>query len=300
MVSRSLNQQLVNAGNPSYPVGYPRPAPFPIDAIGTSAWAACSLRKLRAAYAGSAIRVVRSSDSAESDIGFLGTNLDTPALLTFVGAGTGYVKTVYDQSGNGRHFTQSGLAAFMPQIVQSGTLVTVNSKPAMIYDGTAGKGVTLNAGSNIDFKDSVAHVLFRFAAGGGNNARILAGRNSGDANDYDANSAIFLYRPATNAQVSPYFNANQDPLTYTYSTLSQAQLVVDSGKGTVTNNLDGSVGASATSNNPQLRHFCTGDILGSGSPLTGYINEWILWNSALTSVQLTTLQTYTRSYWGTP
>ncbi len=47
--------------------------------------AAYSLRKLRSSYTGDAIRVRRSSDNAEADIGFSGTDLDTTALMNHVG-----------------------------------------------------------------------------------------------------------------------------------------------------------------------------------------------------------------------
>lgn len=50
-----------------------------------SAAVAYSLRKLRTAYTGSAIRIRRSSDNTEQDIGFIGENLDTQTMLDFVG-----------------------------------------------------------------------------------------------------------------------------------------------------------------------------------------------------------------------
>jgi hypothetical protein len=46
---------------------------------------AYSLRKLRTAYTGYAIRVRRSSDNAEQDFGFSGNDLDTTSMLDFVG-----------------------------------------------------------------------------------------------------------------------------------------------------------------------------------------------------------------------
>jgi hypothetical protein len=59
---------------------------FILDQISAPSAAAYSLRKLRAAYAGSAIRVRRSTDNAEIDIGFTSTGeLDTTALLNHVG-----------------------------------------------------------------------------------------------------------------------------------------------------------------------------------------------------------------------
>jgi hypothetical protein len=104
--------------------------------IYSDAAAAYSLRKLRTIYAGSAIRVRRSSDNAESDIGFnSGGGLNTTALTTFVGAGSGFVTTWYDQSGNGRHVTQA-TATSQPRIVNAGTVDTQNGKPAMVFDGS--------------------------------------------------------------------------------------------------------------------------------------------------------------------
>lgn len=97
--------------------------------------AAYSVRLLRSAYSGSAIRVRRSSDNAEQDIGFVSGNLDTSSLTSFCGAGNGFVTTWYDQSGNGRNATQT-TAANQPQIVSSGSVITVNSKPTMTYDGS--------------------------------------------------------------------------------------------------------------------------------------------------------------------
>lgn len=101
----------------------------------TGAAAAFSVRKLRTAYTGSAIRVRRSSDNAEQDIGFSGGNLDTSSLTTFVGANNGFVTTWYDQSGNARNATQT-TAANQPQIVSSGTVLTINGKPRMDFDGS--------------------------------------------------------------------------------------------------------------------------------------------------------------------
>src|SRR5690606_27850748 len=61
---------------------------------------AYSHRKLRNAYAGSAIRVRRSSDSATSDIGFASDELDESALTTFTGANDGFKDRFYDQAGS--------------------------------------------------------------------------------------------------------------------------------------------------------------------------------------------------------
>jgi hypothetical protein len=86
---------------------------------------------LRTAYTGNAIRVRRSSDNTEQDIGFTALGvLDESALTTFCGAGNGFVTTWYDQSGNARSATQT-TAANQCRIVNSGVVEKLNNKPAI-------------------------------------------------------------------------------------------------------------------------------------------------------------------------
>ena len=87
-------------------------------------------RKLRDAYSGSAIRVRRSSDNAEQDIGFISNALDESSLTTFVGANDGHIVTLYDQSGNGYNATQAEIS-FQARIVISGAVTKDNGKPAL-------------------------------------------------------------------------------------------------------------------------------------------------------------------------
>jgi hypothetical protein len=107
-----------------------------LDVYG-SASAAYSVRKLRTAYTGNAIRV-RRTDLTEQNIGFTALgNLDTTALLAFTGTGAldnGFITTWYDQSGNALNLTQT-TALNQPKIVNAGALVTQNSKPAIYFDG---------------------------------------------------------------------------------------------------------------------------------------------------------------------
>jgi hypothetical protein len=105
-----------------------------LDLYPTAA-AAYSVRKLRTAYTGSAIRVRRSSDNTEQNIGFSSGNLDTTALTTFCSGTNGFVTTWYDQSGNGYNATQT-TGLFQPQIVSSGSLILENSKPSLQFDGS--------------------------------------------------------------------------------------------------------------------------------------------------------------------
>ena len=99
------------------------------------AYAAFSLQKIKSDYSGSSIRVRRSSDNAEQDIGFTVANaLDSAALLTFVSSGDGFVTTAYNQTG-GTNFTQT-TANSQPKIVSAGSLITdTNGLAAIQFDG---------------------------------------------------------------------------------------------------------------------------------------------------------------------
>ena len=99
----------------------------------TGASAAYSLRKLskNSTYA---IRVRRDSDDSEQDIGFVDRNLDTDSLLAFVGVGDGFVTTIYDQSGQLRHLTQS-VSANQATIVTDGVVEVDNAMPCLKFDG---------------------------------------------------------------------------------------------------------------------------------------------------------------------
>lgn len=108
----------------------------PLDPVAAQLFGTYGLRRLLSAHGGPCIRVRRSSDNAQLDIGFLGGLLDTAALLAFVGSGSGTVVTWYDQSGHGHHATHA-TAALQPRIVNAGVLdIGPSGRPVMVFDGT--------------------------------------------------------------------------------------------------------------------------------------------------------------------
>ena len=114
-----------------------------------NAAAAYSLRKLDKDYTGSAIRVRRSNDNAEQDIGFsLSGYLDTSALKTFVGAGNnGFITIWHNQMGVTSRDLNQGIAVNQPIIVSSGNLITIdgvsNSETAILFNTSDHRLVTL-------------------------------------------------------------------------------------------------------------------------------------------------------------
>jgi hypothetical protein len=111
--------------------GYSTVTPLLDNISGSNA--AFSLRRLRTAYTGSAIRVRRSSDNTEQNIGFDSSgSLDISALLQFVGTGSGFVTIWYDQSGNTNNIRQT-VAANQPRIVTSGNILLDNGRPTIKF-----------------------------------------------------------------------------------------------------------------------------------------------------------------------
>ncbi|WP_024792268.1 type I secretion C-terminal target domain-containing protein [Candidatus Ruthturnera calyptogenae] len=114
--------------------------------------AAYSLKDVNSDLATNAVRVRRSSDNTELDIGFdKYDNLDTRALLNFVGRDTddtGYVSIWYDQTGNGRDMAQTS-STKQGVIVSDGVVQTHSNGQT-----TIGFNRGLN-GANDDFMEAI-------------------------------------------------------------------------------------------------------------------------------------------------
>jgi hypothetical protein len=104
-----------------------------LDLIFAIASVAYGLRRLSRFWTGAAIRVMRTSDNSQLDIGFIGEDLDIVTLLAFVGSDNGEIVIWYDQSGNGRHAVS--ITGSRPRIVSNGAIETQNGKPAIRFDG---------------------------------------------------------------------------------------------------------------------------------------------------------------------
>lgn len=139
-----------SAQSPMYRLIRKSPAPviLLLDTY-TGAEAAYSLSKVRTAYSGYAVRVRRSSDDTEQDIGFLSSGeFDTTSLKTFVGANNGFVTIWYDQSGNTRDIAQA-TSGNQPKVITSGVVERAGTKPTVLF--TAASSNYLSGGDILDF-----------------------------------------------------------------------------------------------------------------------------------------------------
>ena len=96
---------------------------------GTTVAGAWGLRRLVSSHTGAVVRVRDTADSSEQDVG-LG---EDGFLADFTVAGNAAVVTLYDQSGNGAHLTQSDTSR-QPLIVRPG--VSVAGRAAIRFDGS--------------------------------------------------------------------------------------------------------------------------------------------------------------------
>jgi hypothetical protein len=213
-----------------------------------NAAAAYSVRKLRTAYTGSAINVRRSSDNTEQDIGFTALgNLDTTSLTSFCSGTNGFVTTWYDQSGNTRNATQS-TAANQPQIVSSGTILNINSKPSLKFDG-------INDGLNVAFSGiSQIYSLnkvekWNVISGGQMSASFNAG---GPYFQWNENANTFAnYVPAAPGRDATAANTNQTLFSYYDANGFYQNNVLTSSRGTSpTSFTDVTIGSYASQSLP--------------------------------------------------
>jgi hypothetical protein len=150
-------------------------------------------------YEGSCIRIRRSGDNAETDIGFNGTDLDRDAIAAFCSPGDGFVKTWYDQSGGGNDATQTS-TSLQPKIYDASTgVITQNGKPAAYWDGVNDYLQTSYDNANdytafwvqVSISDTIGQVIGRGTSG----ARHVAG--------WGPSNNVFHYRGgATSTNIS--------------------------------------------------------------------------------------------------
>ena len=145
-----------------------------------SSSAAYSLRALNSAYTEPLVKVRRSSDSAELDVyaNFDGT-LNEDAILSFCGAGDGFVSTWYDQSGQDNDATQ-GDASAQPKIVDAGVIITnENGNAGIKFDGIG--DALLCGGMIVELSQNAAYVVALTDQAGGTGTDLGYILSEGDA-----------------------------------------------------------------------------------------------------------------------
>ena len=232
-----------------------------------NAAAAYSVRKLRAAYTGSAIRVRRSSDNAEQNIGFTALgNLDTTALTTFCSGTNGFVTTWYDQSGNGRNATQS-TAGNQPKIVNAGSvLVDSNGKPRVQGNQSSTTNLSATFSSSqpttifgvVNYTSLTSPVIYPYALEMASISGNVIG--IGYYNFPRISGGTSLYSTVT-------ISANTNYLSYGLLNSTSSEIAINT---TLT------TGNAGTDNPTGIKMF---NARGNDAPLNGFLSEVIIYPS---------------------
>jgi hypothetical protein len=275
----------------------PPPPPPPsliLDQVTGAIHAYSNARKLRDAYTGSALRVRRSSDNTESDIGFTSDELDKTALAAFTVSTNGFKRTLYDQAGS-RNLAQT-TSANQPQIVVSGSVVTVSGKPYAQYDGSSDFLATASATPILD-KDSTVFVVFESQSGAVNNvvfSEVRIDNNRVQINS-DTRSTNFIHTNYAPTSSNNFLNfASQQPT-------STKRIYALRKTGTLIEAFDESGFVDDVTSSDV---FSANTIIQLGvtnlTPIGffgGKIAELLIWNRALTSGEMTTVTNNIKSFY---
>ena len=220
-----------------------------LDPYTSGLWSAAGLKRLLTSYTGPLIRVRRSSDDAEQDIGYTSSGyVDEAALLVFAGAGSAYVVRAYDQSGGANHIEQS-TNTNQPRIVSSGVY-----DGAMVFDGANDMLITANATPASAGLTLAGRYKLRAAASAGTTQTIIAQENATIASHC---ALLFQQQHNTGRYDSYIFDGPSAYLNVSYSNYTASE---------VSDVLVGNNSLSGTSKLAQWRNGSSVSAFTSGGP----------------------------------
>lgn len=268
------------------PMLQPNPAtagpPLLLDNV-PGATAAYSLRRLRNGYPGPAVTIRRSSDNTLQNIGFVGNDFDVGSFSAFVGGGTGFVATWYDQSGNGSNATAiGGLTANQSPVVLA---VTPSGKAAVNSTATSQGMIAATAASPAVV--SLAAVSNR--TGNQTNHNVYLSFDGGCPGlDYvnSANGGIVVGNVGVVITTAAVVTDNAFHSAIGIVNGAATQVTTETG-ATGTNTITGATGATQI------------DLIGRASfGFIGYLAEGIIWSRALAAGESTQVFSDQRAYYG--
>lgn len=269
VVSQAANPQPVLSGGPLLLDNVP------------GALAAYSLRRIRAAYGGAAVNIRRSSDNATQDIGFSGNDFNVAAFSAFVGAGTGFVATWYDQAGSANATAIGGSSAN-----QSPIALAVTNGKAVVQATATTQGliaptpanqavVSFSTVSNRTGNQTNHNVIFSFDG----NCPGMDYTNSANGGIVIGNVGVAITTPAVVTDNA--FHAAVGIMNG-----AATQITAETG-ASGSNSITGATGSTQI------------DLIGrAGFGFLGYLAEAIVWNRALVAGDQSTIFADQRAYYG--
>lgn len=275
---------------------------YPLDLV-TGSLRGYSVRRLSSSYSGACLRVRRSSDNTEQDIGFVGNFLDTASLLTFVGVGDGFIRSWYDQSGNISTANQA-TSALQPQIVSSGSLITLNNRPAIQF--TAASETYLQTGSQAQGANRTYFLIQSITGEGSSNVALILWPFSGNG----TNQLSYTYQTTPSNIYGVNAQGTQAVISYSATAPGTIEQIVIR-TGFLAANIVEFFRSSITVTDSQIKTVpgfnTTADALDLGAlpgvPTLGYsglTSELIQYASALSDANKNIIYSSSKNFFGAP
>lgn len=254
----------------------------------TGSSAAWSVRQLKSGVT-NCIRIRRSSDNTEQDIGFSSGYLDTSAISSFVGSNSAYVVTWYDQSGNANNWGQA-TASKQPRIVNAGTLEVVNSIAGLMFDGSDDK---LDAGTGLGAAIGLSVFMVGKRRTTGVQGLIIGTSNNSTFSPmlyatYSNDRYGYVVDEGYANSVSTYATANQELTTFLYPSTATVNCYVNGSSVALNSN-------NSLSNTSDFNEI--GARSANSEYTDGHIQEIIVWNTDQTSNR-NSIETNIKNYYG--
>ena len=257
-------------------------APYTLDSF-TQPAAAYSMRRLRSAYTGPAIRIRRASDNLETDINFLGfvpglgAPLDVAAANAHCAATTCWLRTIYDQSGNLRHLQQA-TAGSQAQLI-------FNCNGTLPCAGFSAGQIILTAAAFTPVTGTQSFIVVAQRTLAGSSCILLAG-NGFNNRLTTVGANVWGIFGGTGGSIGATANDN----------VWHAAQAVMAGAASVVN-IDGTETAGTATGNVVAGQIYSDANAGATCNKT----ELVLWdNYQLTAGERAALRGNQRSFWGTP
>ena len=249
------------------------------------------LRKLSGSWADKCGIVRRDSDDEELAFGFLtsGTQaIDVNAIETFCAGTDGFIKSWYDQTGQGNHVTQTD-HALQPQLVSNGSIIRNpdNNLPAIRFNGDglgrSGADTNLLLDPGVEAKNTV-FFLAKANTGNTSTQELFATDkvNSTIAQPGDSNDGFFFVPPGKGGPSldQRYLSSNIYD-TYIHTVYGIAAVMY----GGVNGSYSLLLSAGGNSLNNQGIHIGRGEDDSAPRRFDGYVQEMIFYNLDLTATQ---------------
>lgn len=172
--------------------------------------------RINTAYGGPCCKVYNGTTTL--DIGFGSDGfIDEAAIVAFCGASDGFLQVFYDQSGSGKHLSQT-TTSLQHRIYIGATqlLNRRNGKPVFTNDGTSAGSRAVRLNSSIPNLGLSGNAAFTF----GLRFRRIAGRNDSLPWGLGGNSAdaVYAFAVSTSQQRLAFTEAGGTTVTYTTPT----------------------------------------------------------------------------------